>query len=307
MDNAKNCVTFVISNNKKMKQIKVKKGHVLVMKTINEDMSSHHDSSFIYPTKGEVVAHDFVDNSACGNGIHAFLKGEGDGDLAKFSYSKWVIISVLEKSIIKLDGKVKFKSGEVISVGTQQEITAIMKATYPDAAVIGCAATAGYKGTATAGYEGTATAGYEGTATAGDEGTATAGDYGTATAGDKGSATAGDEGTATAGYKGTATAGDKGTATAGDEGTATAGDEGTAKAGDYGTAKAGYKGTATAGDYGTATAGDYGTAKAGYNGVIIIKHWNGEIYVPKVAIVRENGIKPNTPYKLDSEGNFVEA
>ena len=258
-----------------MKPIKVKKGHVLVMKTVNEDMSSHHDKNFFYPLSGEVIAHDFENFEKCGNGIHAFLKGEGDGYLAKFSNSKWVILSVLEKSIIKLNGKVKFRSGEVVAVGTQQEMTAIMKATYPDAAVIGCTATAGDYGTATAGDKGTATAGYKGTATAGDYGTSTAGYYGTAKAGD--------EGTATAGYGGTATAGNKGTA------------------------KAGYYGTATAGDYGTATAGDEGTATAGDNGVIIIKHWNGEKYVPKIAIVGENGIKPNTLYKLDSEGNFIEA
>ena len=226
-----------------MKPIKVKKGHVLVMKTVNKDMSSHHDSSFIYPLSGEVIAHDFSDVKTCGNGIHAFLKGEGDGNLAKFNNSKWVILSVLEKSIIKLNGKVKFRSGEVVAVGTQQDITAIMKATYPEASVIGC----------------------------------------------------------------TATAGDEGTATAGDEGTATAGNHGTAKAGDEGTATAGDNGTATAGNHGTAKAGDNGTATAGNNGVIIIKHWNGEIYVPKVAIVGENGIKPNTLYKLDSEGNFIEA
>ena len=98
-------------------------------------------------------------------------------------------------------------------------------------------------------------------------------------------------GTATAGYKGTATAGDRGTATAGDEGTATAG----------------CGGTATAGDRGTATAGDRGTATAGYWGTLVIRRWDGERYRTVVGYIGENGLEPNTPYKLDDKGEFVKA
>ena len=151
------------------------------------------------------------------------------------------------------------------------------------------------------GNYGTATAGDRGTATAGDGGTATAGYKGTATAGYKGTATAGDRGTATAGYKGTATAGDRGTATAGDHGTATAGDRGTATAGD--------RGTATAGDHGTATAGDYGTATAGEFGTLIIKRFDesSSRYRLSVGCIGENGLKAYVKYKLDDNGNFIEA
>ena len=131
-----------------------------------------------------------------------------------------------------------------------------------------------YRGTAITGHYGTAAAGYGGTATAGHYGTATAGDGGTATARHYGTATARDGGTATAGYGGTATTGDIGTATTGD----------------YGTAITGNKGTATAGGYGT----------------LCIKHWDGLRYRLNVAYVGEDGIKANTPYKLDDEGNFVE-
>ena len=113
-------------------------------------------------------------------------------------------------------------------------------------------------------------------------------------------------GTANAGDYGTATAGDYGTATAGDCGTATARDYGTATAGDGGTATAWDGGTATTGRGGTATAGDKGTATAGYYGTLCIKHWDGSRYRLNVAYVGEDGIKANTPYKLDNEGNFVE-
>ena len=96
----------------------------------------------------------------------------------------------------------------------------------------------------------------------------------------------------------TATAGTRGTATAGDYGTATAGDSGTATAGDYG--------TATAGDYGTATAGDSGTATAGTRGILSIKWYDGDRDRIAIAYVGENGIKANTPYKLNEKGEFVE-
>jgi hypothetical protein len=120
---------------------------------------------------------------------------------------------------------------------------------------------------------------------------------GTATAGYRGTATAGDGGTATADYGGTATAGYRGTATAGDGGTATAGDGGTATAG--------YRGTATAGDGGTATAGYGGTATAGYRGTLSLRWWDGKRYRIATFYVDEDGIEPNTPYRVDGAGKPV--
>ncbi len=96
----------------------------------------------------------------------------------------------------------------------------------------------------------------------------------------------------------TVAAGDNGAATAGYRGTATAGDNGTATAGDNGTATAGYRGTATAGEYGTATAGDRGT--------IQIKYYDGSRYRVVTGYIGENGLKPNTAYKLDDKHNFTE-
>ena len=88
------------------------------------------------------------------------------------------------------------------------------------------------------------------------------------------------------------------------------GDNKTALAGHYGTALAGDYGTALAGDYSTAQAGLGGTAQAGEGGVIAIlwrDDWSSvSHYKLRRARVGENSIKPNTPYKLDDEGNFVE-
>jgi hypothetical protein len=309
----------------------------LILRTCNADMRSH--GGFQWPRSGPVAAPDWDPVKGCGMGLHGFLRGEGDGSLAEWgSNAMWLVAEV--ETFVDLGGKVKFPNAEVIFVGTRLETTALVKARYPDAAVIGAnvaveegrVAVVGYRGTATAGYRGTATAGdrgtatagdggtatagicgtatagYRGTATAGDRGTATAGNWGTATAGDCGTATAGHYGTATAGYCGTATAGYHGTATAGYRGTATAGDRGTATAGDHGTATAGYRGTATAGDRGTATAGDGGTATAGDGGMLQIYYYHrNDRWRLAVAYVGEEKIKPNVKYRLDGNANFVPA
>ena len=75
-------------------------------------------------------------------------------------------------------------------------------------------------------------------------------------------------------------------------------------AGNRGTATAGYRGTATAGNGGTATAGDWGTATAGHRGTIIISRWDGQRTRVAIGYVGEDGIKPNTPYRLNADGEF---
>ena len=89
-------------------------------------------------------------------------------------------------------------------------------------------------------------------------------------------------------------------------GTATAGDHGTATAGDEGTATAGYGGTATAGYGGTATAGYHGTATAGYGGTLCLSYWGDKRRRIVIAYVGEDGVKPNTAYRL-RDGKLVEA
>ena len=240
--------------------------NVLVLRSCNADMASY--GGFKWPESGHVEAPDWNPRAECGNGLHGFLWGEGDGSLVHWDEgAKWLVVSVDESGIIDLGGKVKYRSGEVVFCGDSKTAAQYVSDNGGfGRRIIAGAATAGDDGTATAGARGTATAGARGTATAGDDGTATAGARGTATAGARGTATAGYAGTATAGARGTATAGARGTATAGDDGTATAGDDGTATAGDDGTATAGARGTATAGYAGTATAGARGTATAGYAG-----------------------------------------
>ncbi|WP_222426189.1 hypothetical protein [Pseudomonas aeruginosa] len=282
-----------------------KQGTALILRTCSADLTSH--GGFQWPDKiGAVVeAPDWKKDNRCGHGLHGWLFGQGDHDCSSTvgdADAKWLVVEVVIADLIALGGKVKFPRCTVRHIGDKASATQFLIANEPRAAgvaVIGATLQAGDKELCQVGAYGTATAGDEGTATAGDEGTATAGDKGTATAGDWGTATAGDWGTATAGDLGTATAGDWGTATAGDEGTATAGDWGTATAGDWG--------TATAGDKGTATAGDKGTATAGEKGEIRIRYWDEktERYRTVIGYIGEDGLEPNTHYRLDDNHRFV--
>ena len=155
----------------------------------------------------------------------------------------------------------------------------------------------------------------------GDRGVASAtGDRGAASAtGDQqGAASAtGDQGVASAtGYRGAASAtGFGGAASAtGRYGAASAtGYRGAASAtGDYGAASAtGYQGAASATGFGGAAVsiGYQGRAMAGETGVIVLAYRNedGEIIHIRASKVGDNGIKAGVWYRLDKQGNFVEA
>ena len=179
----------------------------LILRTCNANMRSH--GGFQWPRSGPVAAPDWNPAPECGNGLHGFLRGEGDGALADWSSNAVWLVAEAE-TFEDLGGKVKFPAAEVIFAGSRLGATALIKARYPDAAVIGANVAVEDRRVAVVGHRGTATAGDGGTATAGYNGTATAGNRGTATAGEGGTATAGYNGTATAGYRGTATAGERG-------------------------------------------------------------------------------------------------
>ena len=256
-----------------------------VLRTCSADLKAY--GGFQWPSSGPVECPDWSEEPVCGQGLHGFLDGHGSAGLADWTpTAKWLVVAVDGRDLVDFGDKVKFPRGVVLLAADRKAATDLMQQIRsPQAAgpVMGAVVSVGDRGTATAGYRGTATAGEHATATTG---------YG---------------GTATAGGCGTATAGHDGTATAGVYGTATAGDRGTAAAGDHGTATAGVYGTAAAGDHGTAAAGDRGTATAGVCGIIRIRRWDGSRYRDVVGHIGENGLLPDTPYRLDAEGRFVSA
>jgi hypothetical protein len=153
----------------------MKTGKAYILRSCNAGMTSH--GGFVWPRDGMVECPDWVENAECGNGLHGFLWGEGDGSLANHAPDAvWLVAEVSEW--IDLDGKVKFPRAKTVFAGTRSAAAAEIVRLGATGAVIGHTATAGDEGTATAGYRGTATAGDGGTATAGYRGTATAGDEG---------------------------------------------------------------------------------------------------------------------------------
>jgi len=150
---------------------------VLVLRTCNADMTSC--GGFKWPKRGPVKCPDWSPTKACGNGLHGFLWGEGNGSLANFSAdAKWLVVKVASDSVVDLAGKVKFPRGTVVFCGDRLSATNYIAAVRPGA-IVG------------------------GTSTSGNYGTSTSGDYGTSTSGDRGTSTSGNHGTSTSGYRGT--------------------------------------------------------------------------------------------------------
>ena len=284
----------------------------LVLRTCNAHLTSH--GGFQWPANGFVQAPDFEATYKCGHGLHGLLEGKGEGAYLDWNpEAHWLVVEVEEHLLLTGQGelcdKCKFPEGNVVHCGTQTSALDYLQQHGVD--LTGCTGaiiTVGDHGTATVGEHGIAMAGYRGTAIASGYGTAIAGLYGIATAGYKGTAVAQDYGKATVGFHGTATAGYHGIATTGNEGTATAGNYGIATAGNYGTATAGNFGRAVAGNYGTAAAGCQGTVSAGKNGIIISTWFDTpkQDYRTIVRSVGKNGIKANTPYKVNAAGKFIQ-
>ena len=172
----------------------MKKETVLVLKSVNADLTSYN--GFKWKENGIVKCKDFKDTEKCGNGLHGFLWGEGNGSLANWNKdAKWLVLKVDKDSIIDLDGKVKFPSCNVVFCGNRKDATDYIILNGAKGSVIASFVISGYYGTSISGDYGTSTSGYSGTSTSGDYGTSTSGHYGTSTSGYSGTSTSGDCGT----------------------------------------------------------------------------------------------------------------
>src|ERR1700690_2610663 len=173
---------------KNSKNTKRNEKRVLVLRTCAADMTSKN--GFKWPQKGAVKCHDWLPTAECGNGLHGFLWGEGNGGLADWAAdAKWLVVSVLEKEIVVIDRKVKFPRGNVVFCGGRKEATDYIAARLPPGrtpAIVGHFAVSGDRGTSTSGDGGTSTSGDGGTSSSGDRGTSTSGYRGTSTSGDYG-------------------------------------------------------------------------------------------------------------------------
>lgn len=289
--------------------------HSLVLRACSEDMSSKNN--FKWPTSGVVECPDWDSVPMCGKGLHGWLYGHGDGSASEYwsKNDKWLVVSVETSSIIELKGKVKFQKGEVLFCGDRKSATDFLMKHEPRSLlkpVIGAFAILGDNQTAITGDRGTSISEKGGNSISGDYGTSTSGDYGTSTSDDYGKSTSGYNGKSTSGYNGTSISGEGGTSTSGKIGTSISGDYGTSTSGYYGKSTSGYSGTSISsyngtsisGDYGTSTSGEGGKCKAGYNGMISIYYENNRTRL-KVGYIGEDGLEPDTFYKLDENNNFT--
>ena len=129
-------------------------GTVLIMRSCGPDLCS--DNDFQWPEAGPVAAPDWEATEECGNGLHGFLWGEGDYNLANQAPdAKWLVVETDGANVIDLGGKVKFPSGTVVFCGEAKGAAAYIQAN-------GGAGKKVIHGTATAGVRGTATAGLGG-------------------------------------------------------------------------------------------------------------------------------------------------
>jgi hypothetical protein len=106
---------------------------------------------------------------------------------------------VLESDLVRLNGKVKFKTGTVAHAGTKESATRYIWEKTKAPRIIGLVLTGGHRSTLTGGHRSTLTGGDYSTLTGGDGSTLTGGYGSTLTGGDYSTLTGGDYSTLTGG------------------------------------------------------------------------------------------------------------
>jgi hypothetical protein len=160
-------------------------GEVLVLRTCKPAMRSPSPDAngFVWPESGFAEAKDWTAHPSCGGGLHGWVWGTGDTVYSGGYFAadaKWLVVRVQKTDgFVELEGKVKFRRGDVVLVGTRDEATALIAKHAPAGTKINWhTSTSGTRGTSTSGDGGTSTSGYGGTSTSGTRGTCKAGEDG---------------------------------------------------------------------------------------------------------------------------------
>ena len=238
----------------------------LVLRVCRADGTSRGGFQWPLEVGAEVVAPDWKNNTTCGNGLHGWLYGQGDHSCVSY----WA------------DDAAKWLVLEVESAGI---VMLDGKCKFERCIV----RFVGNK---------TAAAAYVIEHEPQSSNVAVIG--ASLQVGAKQSGLVGALGTLTGGYGSILTGGDYSTLTGGYGSTMTGGD--------YSTMTGGRRSTMTGGDYSTLIGGDGSTLSGGHRSELRIRYWDSaaERYRTEIAYVRENGIRPNTAYKLDDNHQFME-
>lgn len=93
------------------------KGSFLFVRTCKYDMTAW--GGFLWKRRGRVVADDWVSSPSCGYGLHGFMWGWGNPNLADWHQSaKWLVCRA--KYHVDLDSKIKVPECSVVYCGTRQ-------------------------------------------------------------------------------------------------------------------------------------------------------------------------------------------
>ena len=302
----------------------------LVLRTCNPDMTSYN--GFVWPESGPVECPDWVPTKECGSGLHGFLWGEGNSNLANWAEdAKWLVFSAEESEIIDLGGKIKCRRPVVEFCGDRYSATGyLFQNGGRGRAIIGITLTGGNGSKLTGGDRSTLTGGDRSTLTGGDRSTLTGGNRSTLTGGDGSTLTGGNYSMLTGGDGSTLTGGDRSTLTVGDYSTLTGGNgsmltggngskltggngswltggNGSWLTGGNGSMLTGGDGSRLTGGDGSKLTGGNGSWLTGGNGSMLICAYYDEKGRRRIAtgFVEDGGLSPNISYRVNSSGEFV--
>ena len=266
-------------------------------------------------------------------------------DISESDGARWLVIEV-EGEVVSLGGKVKFERGKTVFAGDMREAAAIVAdLSGEQGSVIGIIRSGGDRSTVLGGCHSTLTGGNYSAVSGGDHSIVTGGDLSIVTGGEHSKVSGGDQSTVSGGYHSIVTGGDQSTVSGGDRSIVTGGDLSTVSGGNhsivtgmdrsivnggnYSTVRGGAGSTVTGGvgstltggkyskvtggnfstlmggEFSTLTGGEFSTVKGDNWSVLQLLYWDGRKRLV-IAYVGEDGIKPNTPYRLNNDHQFEE-
>ena len=258
---------------------------VFCLRTCDNNFKAAHNG-FQWPNEigAKAYPEHWNPEKECGNGLHGFLNGEGDKNLADWSDSaQWLVFSADSETLVNLGEKIKVPEATIAHIGRGKTAFDRLQDCHAFLRVNNSLGLRAFKQVTIGGNGCTFTGGNGCTFTGGNDCTFTGGDCCTFTGGN--------DCTFTGGYGCTFTGGDHCTFTGGNGCTFTGGDCCT-----------------FTGGYGCAFTGGYGCAFTGGDCCTFTYRFfdkNTQRYHIRTAYTGENGILANVTYKVNENGDLM--
>jgi hypothetical protein len=304
-------------------------GYVLCLKYMQPSLKAYN--GFKWPKIGHVTAPDWKPTKKIGNGLHAFMWGEG---YARFGYldddAMWLVLKVRKQDIVELDGMVKFPEAEVLFCGEKEiAVSIVMHHAPAGTSVVFANITVGDDENAFGGDHANIRGGNFAKVRGGDFATLIVGDYGTAIGSYHATITGGYFANLTGGQRSTVKGGHRSTVkggkwakvfggnyadvTGGDLADVTGGDYADVTGGDYAKVWGGNNANVRGGAYANLTGGDYATVSGGVGakvsggkGAVLILEYSEESKNKRKSVVVDGEkILPGVKYRLNDAHEFV--